>query len=535
MRLFLDGTDNFLKVNRGAPNGLCPLSSSLEKQWPSLKGILHPTQMTTTQCAICPNLIAWGDLQFHLLSHFPTLHDSLLERSPSDPTDRSKAPKPEICPVCGRSFPNGPALETHLQRHCQQGVKTLPTQDCIVCGAMVDLEDVSQHFLDHARPLAGTRVSPPPAKATPPPQATSRAVGTTVPPKATALSSQGNPNSSGTEEEVLVCDICKKRVPLSKFDMHLSNHESSKAMILCDICLEDHPVHEYYTFPCDHRVCRKETLRHIRQCLSQKIFVGCPTCRNRMTSADLEPFLTEAERKEHLPWYRRDELEAELSNGAYAICPTPNCAYRVALTAEQAKQAYGFDCPKCRQSFCTLCRVQPYHYRTRCDEAASVKANWLGISGSLVNGQALEDRRQQKAAYEILRQDELLKASKMVLCPNCTRVIEHIGGCSSMVCGRNTDDYTNQQSGCGFRFSLTQAKRYEARLPAVPEASGIVKEIEKLTTRHSEHQQCDQCHRSIIGARFECLNCAAETNFCSECLGKAVSTHPKGHSFHLRR
>lgn len=55
--------------------------------------------------------------------------------------------------------------------------------------------------------------------------------------------------------------------------------------------------------------------------------------------------------------------------------------------------------------------------------------------------------------------DENYKAQNCRLCPHCKRVIQHMGGCASMICGQ---DYHggNQQSGCGKSFTWEQAKPY---------------------------------------------------------------------------
>jgi len=79
--------------------------------------------------------------------------------------------------------------------------------------------------------------------------------------------------------------------------------------------------------------------------------------------------------------------------------------------------------------------------------------------------------RQQKASwirnaalrrqYNALIADEKYKATNCRLCPHCNRVVQHMGGCASMVCGR---DYHggNDQSGCVQSFTWDQAKPYVA-------------------------------------------------------------------------
>jgi hypothetical protein len=80
-----------------------------------------------------------------------------------------------------------------------------------------------------------------------------------------------------------------------------------------------------------------------------------------------------------------------------------------------------------------------------------------------------EYERQQKAnwkqnaalrrRYNELIADEKYKATNCRLCPHCGRVVQHLGGCASMICGK---DYHggNDQSGCGQNFTWDQAKPY---------------------------------------------------------------------------
>ena len=82
----------------------------------------------------------------------------------------------------------------------------------------------------------------------------------------------------------------------------------------------------------------------------------------------------------------------------------------------------------------------------------------------------MEDYERQKAAntqrneelrhrYEGLMADENYKAQNCRLCPHCQRVVEHLDGCNSMICGRNYHG-GDQQSGCGRRFNWSQAQPY---------------------------------------------------------------------------
>lgn len=70
--------------------------------------------------------------------------------------------------------------------------------------------------------------------------------------------------------------------------------------------------------------------------------------------------------------------------------------------------------------------------------------------------------------YRELIADEKYKATNCRLCPHCGRIVQHMGGCASMICGH---DYHggNNQSGCGKNFTWEQAKPYVATTERKPE------------------------------------------------------------------
>ena len=73
---------------------------------------------------------------------------------------------------------------------------------------------------------------------------------------------------------------------------------------------------------------------------------------------------------------------------------------------------------------------------------------------------ANEQRNQElRQRYEELVADEGYKAQNCRICPNCGRVVQHLGGCDAMICGQNYHG-GDQQSGCGRGFQWSQAARY---------------------------------------------------------------------------
>ena len=102
--------------------------------------------------------------------------------------------------------------------------------------------------------------------------------------------------------------------------------------------------------------------------------------------------------------------------------------------------------------------------------------------------QSADSKREQEAdakrneelrrRYEELKADEELKAKTCRLCPHCKRVVQHMGGCSSMICGQNYHG-GDQQSGCGKSFDWSQA------LPYIP----IVNTVHEQIKSALENQQ----------------------------------------------
>ena len=90
--------------------------------------------------------------------------------------------------------------------------------------------------------------------------------------------------------------------------------------------------------------------------------------------------------------------------------------------------------------------------------------------------------------YKELMADEKYKEQKCRACPYCGRVVQHMGGCSSMVCGQ---DYHggNNQSGCGKNFTWEQAKPYVAATEHTPEE--VLRDLQnpqyKLVTHEKIH------------------------------------------------
>ncbi len=202
------------------------------------------------------------------------------------------------------------------------------------------------------------------------------------------------------------------------------------------------------------------------------------------------------------------------------------------------------DCPSCHESFCSLCRRRPYHYRVGCDAAVDVADCWEEWVGQRRNEYLKElAKNDEKYLKQIKENDQALrsinqraddfeemerwKAQNCRVCPDCGRCIQHMGGCDNMTCGR--DFYgTNVQTGCGKNFKWSQAQPY------APQQNGshldmLKKKLQKAVAEQTEEQQkqvweittgrflrCFACKTVLQGPCFLCLNCHCLA-VCMEC------------------
>lgn len=173
----------------------------------------------------------------------------------------------------------------------------------------------------------------------------------------------------------------------------------------------------------------------------------------------------------------------------------------------------------------------------------------------------LADYERQKAAeqqrnadlrrrYDASVTDEQYKAEKCRLCPHCRRVIEHTGGCSSMICGQ---DYHggNNQSGCGQSFTWDQAQPYvlvpvqkpeqlsrelprpEDPIPVHENIRSVLDEYHQISVicpfQHCS-SRCDNCHEEVRGIRFDCIHCPSLI-YCEKCEQKCTLDHSNANQF----
>jgi hypothetical protein len=213
-------------------------------------------------------------------------------------------------------------------------------------------------------------------------------------------------------------------------------------------------------------------------------------------------------------------------------CPNQNCTW--IIETNNPNERVHANCQLCGNEFCSLCNQQ-YHYRTDCQQLSEITQQWFFwcdsgrkssinlsfYSSSLLvlffvfeeRGRYLSERRRVDAAYtdilaEYERQqvenrqrneelrcrygatmaDEAYKVEHCRLCPHCGRVVEHMGGCSSMICGQ---DYHggNLQSGCGQSFTWDTAKPYVK--PVVKELDEFRHQIQRSDSTIIVHKNSE--------------------------------------------
>lgn len=214
-----------------------------------------------------------------------------------------------------------------------------------------------------------------------------------------------------------------------------------------------------------------------------------------------------------------------------------------------------YQCKYCNKATCSNCDKM-YHYDTSCREYKELCQEWeewkrFGRSHYayllMDNKQRKEHFAEEKKKFEREKQlaeqnyqqalkDEEYLATKAKYCPHCHRVVEHMGGCDLMVCGRNWHG-GNSQNGCGKDFRWSQALPYqkaEIKKKVVEFNEAPVEDIIKCT--HDKIFSCAICgKRPIIGYRFKCLNCCC-CYLCEECDRNRSNEHEGGkHVFEVIR
>ncbi|CAF1564860.1 unnamed protein product, partial [Adineta ricciae] len=251
-----------------------------------------------------------------------------------------------------------------------------------------------------------------------------------------------------------------------------------------------------------------------------------------------------AQRDEFIEYQVQKTFENYAGSGKGVIkCPNTNCKW--AFEPENPREQFCVVCRLCHHEFCSLCNDQ-YHYRTDCQQLAEITQQWYfwcnTERGHYLERKAREDatyaarlkefQRQQREnrtrnaglqkRYHGLLADEKYKEKNCRLCPHCNRVVQHMGGCSSMVCGQDFHG-GNNQSGCGQNFTWESAKKYVPTTDRNPE--DVMPDFHNPRNKLVVHDvTCDACHKTVRGIRFDCIHCPLLT-YCEDCEQKHTLLH----------
>eukprot|EP00744_Colponema_vietnamica_P025948 GILI01038333.1.p1 GENE.GILI01038333.1~~GILI01038333.1.p1 ORF type:complete len:926 (+),score=40.72 GILI01038333.1:232-2778(+) len=190
----------------------------------------------------------------------------------------------------------------------------------------------------------------------------------------------------------------------------------------------------------------------------------------------------------------------------------------------------------CKECQCHRCADKScgklYHPKSNCATVSQLESQGLlafqkivdmvnaKIASDEAEAKRLQDaeiKRLESAQAAFLASEQELKQGRY--CPHCNRLIIHISGCSSMVCGR---DYhgTQLMGGCGKSFTWGDATQYQ------PSGDGgygdrlaMLKRLSGPQPRKFTSRQCVYCNKHTeVGLEATCVNCPEDEYYCLPCI-----------------
>jgi len=210
-------------------------------------------------------------------------------------------------------------------------------------------------------------------------------------------------------------------------------------------------------------------------------------------------------------------------------CPYCGCSVMVDEGATVAQSP----CPDCGKLLCAKCGGQAHRHDICCNAIEAKIACWKDWQ-DIFRASYFLAMPSLAAAQNLLalKQDEEQKAKTCRHCPHCQRLVEHIGGCSSMVCGQDAHG-GNIQNGCHKRFRWSEARPYQADLVCLSEREMAL--LEQASTQNQCHPgiTCHMCGKTgFHGMRFRCIRCEVQPgisiDICAECTLVSGKANPCG-------
>ncbi|CAF3382163.1 unnamed protein product [Rotaria socialis] len=317
----------------------------------------------------------------------------------------------------------------------------------------------------------------------------------------------------------------------------------------CGVCLESYPYQDIFVFGCkdSHKLCYGCFEESCTVKMNSGEILKCALCDYQLEHGEINQLRVAREQKKKFHEHQIEKTFSNFINNARGIIKCPNRECKWVVEARHPNAQFRVVCHACANEFCSICNQQ-YHYRTTCQEVTQTTQQWFvwctTERGNYWRVRAqqdasyraqLDDYERQKVAnnrrneelrrrYNDLKADEEFKAQNCRLCPHCKRVVQHMGGCSSMICGQNFHG-GDQQSGCGQTFNWDNAQRYVPIISAGPEQNK--NDLPRIENKHKvvhEGIRCNGCHKDVEGIRFDCIHCPSLT-YCEKCEQRCTLTH----------
>lgn len=192
----------------------------------------------------------------------------------------------------------------------------------------------------------------------------------------------------------------------------------------CAICFDGCDCGELINLTCDHvfhKSCIKMHIEAKINCESEKIKCPLVTCNDPISDTIICNLID----NELILKYKKNKITHDENYCICKICAQSYCR----------KNTHG--------KFIDYCKI--------CDETHCFQCG-KKHSGELNCFEA--DEQSKQMIYNAYKN----KGSILKSCPHCYLPQEKLGGCNSMVCGKNTDDVNMKIHGCGKKFDWNKAK-----------------------------------------------------------------------------
>lgn len=224
---------------------------------------------------------------------------------------------------------------------------------------------------------------------------------------------------------------CKASSAVNLAEIDISFRGTEVDYFLDQVQLINFPVSQMYKLDCcfGHRFAYETLYSGIKTALRDDLIPACPLanhpdhsqrCNYLLSQLEIEQILnrykppSKLDLEDRKLWkFKRGRLidgslgwvsekvdDAFLRKGKIDMgcieCPNGRCGYWVEPCDSGVRQKV--DCPKCLNSFCSLCK-RTYHYRCECDQVMTIAKQWLEWQQN-GRGPYLEQMAREDASYQ---------------------------------------------------------------------------------------------------------------------------------------